>query len=117
MNREEQYKMLVSAWSSGVGSYHSLFSAYLTANSIFLAASVLLAKSFIENQSSVSFAIISASVSMLGVFVSFQMAVALTRFSGEKGYFEWELRGIEAQRDFEGIELFNNLHRWRENRE
>ena len=115
MNQEEQYKLLVSTWSSGVASYHSLFSAYLTANSIFIAASILLAKSYLDNPSSFALAIISVCIALTGIFVSFQMAIALSRFSGQTGYFEWEIRGLEAQDEFEGIKVFQNVRAWREN--
>jgi hypothetical protein len=117
MEEHDQYKAIMSAWSSGVSSYHSLFSAYLTANSIFIAASILLAKSFLESQHNGALAIVCFSVALTGIFVAFQMAVALSRFSGQNSYFEWELRGMEAKDSFKGISTFTNLYNWREKQE
>lgn len=114
MDKDEQYTALMATWSSGVIAYHSLFSAYLTASSIFVAASVFLLNAFFSNGGETMIAFFLVFIGVIGVFTSFQMAVGLERFTGQNQYFEWELRGIEAAEQFGGVKLFQNLHSWRE---
>jgi len=114
---KKSHDSLQSLWSTGTGDYHSLFSAYLTANSIFIAALVALSIVISEDKAKLVYVLGFALLSIIGVAIAVQMALALGRFSAQNYFFEWKLRGIENHPEWSGTVLFRDLWAFREKRE
>lgn len=105
------YDRLLRLWTSGVRDYHSLLSAYLTANSIFVAVmSVLISR----QSTSMVFSIVIAVLSLFGILMTAQMAIMLGRFSAQNGLWAWKLRGIEQHPDWQDERPLTDLHKLRE---
>lgn len=89
---ENMYDRLLQLWTSGVRDYHSLLSAYLTANSIFVAVMGVLVS---RESKSLLFPVLIAVLSVFGILMTAQMAIMLGRFSAQNALWAWKLRGIE----------------------
>ena len=111
-SRSDEYSTLVTLWSGGTRDYHSLFSAYLSANAIFVAAGMVVMSRFGANEQFVGFLLLV--ISLVGLIVALQMLVALARFSGQNAFFEWRLRSIERHNTVIPFKLFSELWQWRE---
>jgi len=108
---ERTYDRLIALWTSGVRNYHTMLSAYLTANSIFVAVIGLLVS---RESLALPFTALIILLCVFGVLLSFQMAIVLGRFSGQNALWEWQLRGIEQQSDWKKDKVITNLYRLHE---
>lgn len=108
------YEWLLRLWTSGVRDYHSLLSAYLTANSIFVAVIGLLVS---RESVSLLFALLILLLSCFGILITLQMAILLGRFSAQNSLWEWQLRGLEGRDGWQGQKLLTALHRLKEKQE
>jgi len=111
LSASNEYSTLVTLWSGGTRDYHSLFSAYLSANAIFVAAGMVVMSSRTNDQ---FVGVLLLVISVVGLIVALQMLAALSRFSGENAFFEWRLRSIERQDNAIPFKLFSELWQWRE---
>ena len=114
LRKDKDYETLAMLWSAGVGHYHSLFYSYLTAHAFFVAAATV-TLAVLAQQHEILLLIVLTLVCLLGVFIGFQMAVALGRFSAENVMFEYRLRGLEHQEGFDRARIFTDLWNFREN--
>ncbi|OFW41931.1 MAG: hypothetical protein A3J28_01505 [Acidobacteria bacterium RIFCSPLOWO2_12_FULL_60_22] len=111
---ERTYSNLVQLWTSGVRDFHSLLAAYLTANSIFVAAiGFLLSRQSVEKV----FTLVVLVLCILGVLITLQMALVLARFDAQNSLWEWQLRGIERTPQWSRRKLFVDLYRFRDQKE
>ena len=111
---QSDYNHLLTLWTSGVRDYHSMLSDYLTANSIFVAVIGLLVS---RESVDLPFTIVIILLTVIGILMSVQMAIVLGRFSGQNGFWEWQLRGIEAMPEWRERKPVSGLYRLREHRE
>jgi hypothetical protein len=100
------YGHLLTLWTSGVRDYHSMLSDYLTANSIFVAVIGLTVS---REPLALSFAVLIVLLSVFGILLCLQMAIVLGRFSGQNALWEWQLRGIEGDPQWQGQKLITKL--------
>lgn len=112
---EKDYEMLISLWSNGVRDYHSLFSGYLTANSIFVAAVLLLFKELCSSPDNLIIKLGILIISAFGAFIAFQMAVALGRFSAQNALIEWRARKIEYGSSWKRFKILSDIREVKEN--
>lgn len=111
---ERTYNNLVVLWTSGVRDFHSLLVAYLTANSIFVAAiGFLLARQPVAKV----FTLVVIVLCFLGILITLQMALVLARFDAQNALWEWQLRGIERTAQWSRRKLFVDLYRFRDQKE
>ena len=110
---ESTYEHLLSLWTSGVRDYHSMLSDYLTANSIFVAVIGLIAS---RESLALSFTVLIALLCLFGILLCLQMAIVLGRLSGQNALWEWRLRGIEQDPQWEAPKLVTSLYQLHEAR-
>jgi hypothetical protein len=112
-NLEQSYRYLLTLWTSGVRDYHSMLSDYLTANSIFVAVIGLL----VSRESLVlPLTVLIVLLCVFGILLCLQMAIVLGRFSGQNALWEWQLRGIERDPEWEAQKLVTSLYQLHETR-
>jgi hypothetical protein len=113
-NLEESYHHLLTLWTSGVRDYHTMLSDYLTANSIFVAVIGLL----ISRESlALPFTVLIVLLCVFGILLCLQMAIVLGRFSGQNALWEWQLRGIERDPEWQAQRLVTSLYQLHETRQ
>ena len=106
---EKSYSMLSNLWASGIHDYHNLTSAYLTANSILVAAiAIILLVGVITTY------IVSIAFSIIGLIICLQMGIALGRFRAQNAYWERNLRIIESRPNWKRYPYFNELYKFRD---
>lgn len=105
------YSILSNLWASGIRDYHNMTSTYLTANSILVAAIIVL----LARASTVAPYCVSSAFSLAGIYICVQMRVAQDRFRAQNFYWERNLRIIEDSSDWLGRSLFRELYEFREN--
>lgn len=115
-SNHDEYASLLNLWSSGIRDYHSLFSAYLTANSIFVAATLLLFKELFSVCTGLLFLIGFLAVCIVGCLIALQMAIALSRFSAQNALIGWRIRSIERGFDNERVKILTDIWAFREKR-
>jgi hypothetical protein len=104
---ERTYQNLVNLWTCGVRDYQGLLTAYITANSVFVATIGLL----ISRQSSSSiFHLLVLALSVCGILITLQMAILLGRFDSRNALWEWRMRGIESSPGWKHLTLFQDLY-------
>ena len=108
------YDHLITLWTSGVRDYHSMLSDYLTANSIFVAVIGLIVS---RESPTMSLTVLILLLCIFGIFLCLQMAIVLGRLSGQSALWEWQLRGIELDPDWQGQKLVTGLYRLHETRQ
>jgi hypothetical protein len=108
---ESTYDHLITLWTSGVRGYHMMLSAYLTANSIFVAVIGLLVS---RESLALPFTALIVLLCVFGLLLCFQMAIVLGRFSGQNALWEWQLRGIEQSPEWNEHKLIMGLYRLHE---
>jgi hypothetical protein len=108
---EATYDHLIALWTSGVRNYHTMLSAYLTANSIFVAVIGLLVS---RESLALPFTALIILLCVIGLLLCFQMAIILGRFSGQNALWEWHLRGIEQDQEWSKPTLITGLYRLHE---
>lgn len=91
--------------------YNSLFSDYLTANSIFVAAIGFL---FARQPSTIICVVLILILCSFGMLMAVQMAIVLGRFSAQRCLWEWRLRGIEKTKNWSQPKLFGDLRRFQD---
>lgn len=106
--RKATYDHLITLWTSGVRDYHSMLSDYLTANSIFVAVIGLLVS---RESLALPLTLLIILLSIFGILLCGQMAIILGRFSGQNAFWEWKLRGIEQEPEWQEPQLIDDLHR------
>ena len=116
-SNHDEYSSLLNLWSSGIRDYHSLFSAYLTANSIFIAATVLLFMELFQGCYDWPILVGFIIVCFIGCLIALQMAIALGRFSAQNGLIGWRIRGIERNFADEQIKILTDIWKFREKKE
>ncbi len=100
------YEHLMTLWTSGVRDYHTMLSDYLTANSIFVAViGLILSRDLLA----FSFTVLIVLLCIFGVLLCLQMAIVLGRLSGQNALWEWRLRGIEQDPDWNKEKLITSL--------
>lgn len=114
MGLERTYANLLTLWTSGVRDYHSLLSAYLLAQSIFVAVIGLFVSQHPMPQ---ALSIVIALLSVFGILLCLQMAIVLGRFSAQNALWEWQLSGIEGMPQWPGRKLIAGLRWLRERHE
>jgi len=106
----KSYENLINLWTSGVSQYHSLTLAYLTANSILMAAiGVILSSKYFYKS---NLYLISMMFSLAGLIICIQMYIALGSLRSQNAYFERCLRILE-RRSYK-YNIFTNLYKFRE---
>lgn len=105
------YEHLLTLWTSGVRDYHMMLSAYLTANSIFVAVIGLMVS---RESFALLFTLLIILLSVFGILLCWQMAIVLGRFSGQNALWEWRLKGIEQAPEWKERQLISDLHRLHE---
>ncbi len=108
---ESTYDHLIALWTSGVRNYHTMLSAYLTANSIFVAVIGLLVS---RESLALPFTPLIILLCVFGLLLRFQMAIVLGRFSGQIALWEWQLRGIQQGPEWNQHKLIMGLYRLHE---
>ncbi len=108
---DSTYTHLLALWTSGVRNYHTMLSAYLTANSVFVAVIGLLVS---RESLALHFTALIMLLCVFGLLLSFQMAIVLGRFSGQNALWEWQLRGIEQHSEWKKDKVITNLYRLHE---
>lgn len=108
------YNHLLTLWTSGVRDYHTMLSDYLTANSIFAAVIGVTAS---RESSAMSFTVLILILCIFGILLCLQMAIVLGRLSGQNALWEWQLRGIELDGEWEEQKLITSLYRLHDTRE
>ena len=104
---ERTYDHLVNLWTSGIRDYQGLLTAYITANSVFVATIGLLIS---RQSSSRIFFLLVLALSVCGVLITLQMAILLGRFDSQNAMWEWRMRGIESSPGWKHLTLFQDLH-------
>ena len=104
---ERTYQNLVNLWTSGVRDYHGLLTAYITANSVFVATIGLLIS---RQSSSTIFHLLVLALSAGGILITLQMAILLGRFDSRNALWEWRMRGIESAAGWKHLTLFQDIH-------
>lgn len=100
------YEHLMTLWTSRVRDYHTMLSDYLTANSIFVAViGLILSRDLLA----FSFTVLIVLLCIFGVLLCLQMAIVLGRLSGQNALWEWRLRGIEQDPDWNKEKLITSL--------
>lgn len=107
--QNEEYTHLLNLWSNGVRDYHSLMSAYLTANSLLVAAIGLGFSQRATSQNELDMQL-PVALCLAGIVVAFQMGLALRRFSAQNALWEWKLRDRENSIQQNG--LFTELYQF-----
>ena len=108
---DSMYEHLLTLWTCGVRDYHTMLSDYLTANSIFVAVIGLI----ISRESlGLSFAMLIVLLCVFGILLCLQMAIVLGRLSSQNALWEWRLRGIELNPQWQDEKLLTSLHRLHE---
>jgi hypothetical protein len=118
-DREEKYNDLLKKYEiltklRFVGDYHTLTSTYLTSNSILIATIALLVSRASDEYPFGHY--ISAGLSITGIFLCIQMAIAQGRFRAQIAYWTWRLREIEENPGWKGPQLFTDLITIREDK-
>lgn len=108
---EHTYDNLIALWTGGVRDYHSLLSDYLMMNSIFVAVIGFLLS---HQPMTLLFTLLVIILCTFGVLMALQMAILLGRFSAQNAVWEWQLCAIEKGASWTGLQLFVNLHRFRD---
>jgi hypothetical protein len=111
---DSTYERLITLWTSGVRDYHAMLSDYLTANSIFVAVIGLILS---RESVALSFTVLIVLLCVFGILLCLQMAIVLGRLSGQNALWEWRLRGIEQDSEWQKEKLVTSLHRLHENRQ
>jgi hypothetical protein len=101
------YDHLITLWTSGVRDYHSMLSDYLTANSIFVAVIGLIVS---RESSTLSLTVLILLLCIFGILLCLQMAIVLGRLSGQNALWEWKLRGIERDQEWQELKLITGLY-------
>lgn len=101
------YLLIAKLRSSGNRDYHNLTSTYLLANSIFMSATaILLTRSSFLGYS------LSFVLSVMGIFLCFQMRIAQMVFLARNTYWESTLRMMENKNKKIGkYDLYNALYK------
>ncbi|SDW04369.1 hypothetical protein [Nitrosomonas communis] len=102
------YEHLLTLWTSGVRDYHTMLSAYLTANSIFVAVIGLMVS---RESLALTFTLLIILLSVFGILLCWQMAIVLGRFSRQNALWEWQLRGVEQAPEWKSRQLMSDLYR------
>ncbi|SDH69283.1 MULTISPECIES: hypothetical protein [unclassified Nitrosomonas] len=105
------YEHLLTLWTSGSRDYHNMLSAYLTANSIFVAVIGVMVS---RESLALPFTILIILLSVFGILLCWQMAIVLGRFSRRNALWEWQLRGIEQAPEWQERQLISDLYRLHE---
>jgi len=113
-NLEESYQHLLTLWTTGVRDYHTMLSDYLTANSIFVAVIGLLVS---RESLALPLTVLIVLLSVFGILLCLQMAIVLGRFSGQNALWEWQLRGIERDPEWQAQRLVTSLYQLHETRQ
>jgi hypothetical protein len=111
---DSTYEHLLTLWTSGVRDYHTMLSDYLTANSIFVAVIGLIVS---REPLALSFTVLIVLLCVFGILLCLQMAIVLGRLSGQNALWEWRLRGIEQDPEWQKEKLVTSLYRLHESRQ
>jgi len=103
---ERRYQYFLQLWTAGIRDYHSLLSDYLTANSIFVAAIVIL---LTREPISQIFNLLILILCIFGILMTLQMGIVLGRFSLQNDFWEWQIRGIERKPEWPNGKMFDDL--------
>ena len=110
----QAYNLLAALWQHGTNAYGQLFSCYLVANSIFVAAMCVLLSSQETAAGSAADTWLLLILCLTGIFVAFQMAVSLNRFRCENILIEHWLREEEALAKGARQRFVSWMHEYRE---
>lgn len=119
-DRESDYSSLLSLWGSYAGTQTTLYAAYLTAHSFLLVVAALFYIEFskewhIGQSAPVFLALLTASVSVLGLYLSFQMRLAWDRTRALISLIEFQIREIERTSSNGRLRFFEQWRAARDN--
>lgn len=107
---ESTYERLLTLWTSGVRDYQAMLSDYLTANSIIVMVIGLIVS---RESHTLPLTVLIVLLCVFGVLLCLQMAIVLGRLTGQNALWEWRLRGIEQDPEWQKEKLISMLHQLR----
>ncbi len=108
------YEYLLTLWTSGVRDYQSMLSDYLMANSIIvMVIGLIVSREF----HTLPLTVLIVLLCIFGILLCLQMAIVLGRLSGQNALWEWRLRGVEQDPEWQKEKLMMGLHHLHEFRD